>query len=297
MTFILLSTYNGEKYLDEQLHSLVKQEGVEFNILVRDDGSTDSTHDILNRWQDYGLLTWYTGSNIGYARSFLDLLVNAPQSEYYAFCDQDDIWLPNKLEQAIIKLDKLQSNVKLYCSNLEIFRNGVIEKKMHPENPIITLPSALVSYISTGCTQVFNHNLRLIVESFEVKELKVHDLWLFHTAMLFGEVSYDENSYILYRQHSNNMIGSKKGFIEKWRRRLNSIKMINTQHDRENQAKELLRCYNNILTIDQKETLSIIANFRKNIISRLKLVLSKRYIAQTPSATFWVKLRILIGSL
>ena len=124
MIYILLSTYNGEHYLNEQIESLVRQVDVNYKILVRDDGSKDSTHVILNKWQQLGFLTWYRGENIGFAESFMDLVQKAPKADYYAFCDQDDIWLPNKLKAAVEKLELLKSGPQLYCSNLFIYRNG-----------------------------------------------------------------------------------------------------------------------------------------------------------------------------
>ena len=88
---ILLSAYNGEKYIEEQLESLVGQQEVAADILVRDDGSSDKTHEILDKWQNKGLLKWYKGENLGFAKSFMDLVQRAGDYEYYAFCDQDDI--------------------------------------------------------------------------------------------------------------------------------------------------------------------------------------------------------------
>ena len=90
---ILLSSYNGETYLDEQLESIEAQKDVQTRILVRDDGSTDHTCDILDQWQQKTNLKWYCGENIGPARSFMDLLRQAGDSYYYAFSDQDDYWL------------------------------------------------------------------------------------------------------------------------------------------------------------------------------------------------------------
>ena len=84
---VLLSTYNGGKYLSEQLDSLVAQKGVDVGILVRDDGSTDTTLSILDEWQEKGLLTWYSSGNLGPGKSFMDLLKRAPSGAYYAFCD------------------------------------------------------------------------------------------------------------------------------------------------------------------------------------------------------------------
>lgn len=113
MVCVLLSTYNGEKYLEEQLNSLIKQEDVELRILVRDDGSKDRTHEILDKWQKRGHINWYEGKNKGAAQSFMDLIYNAPEADYYAFCDQDDVWLPEKLKVAIDKIR--ESNEAMPC--------------------------------------------------------------------------------------------------------------------------------------------------------------------------------------
>ena len=102
---ILLSSFNGEAYLEEQLGSIVAQKDVQTNILVRDDGSSDHTCDILDQWQQKAVLSWYRGENIGPARSFMDLLRQAGDSCYYAFSDQDDYWLSDKLKVAVDKLE------------------------------------------------------------------------------------------------------------------------------------------------------------------------------------------------
>ena len=103
---VLLSTYNGEKYLEEQLDSLASQNGVVIELLVRDDGSTDGTAAILDRWQDEGRLSWYTSANLGPGKSFMHLLQTAGGGGYYAFCDQDDVWLPDKVKRVMEAFDE-----------------------------------------------------------------------------------------------------------------------------------------------------------------------------------------------
>ena len=95
---VLLSAYNGEKYLDTQLQSLREQIYEHVRVIVRDDGSTDNTIKILEKWHNKypEWLTWYSGTNIGYKKSFITLLYDAPESDYYAFCDQDDFWKEDK---------------------------------------------------------------------------------------------------------------------------------------------------------------------------------------------------------
>ncbi|MBQ4399872.1 MAG: glycosyltransferase, partial [Alphaproteobacteria bacterium] len=101
---VLMSTYNGEKYLKTQLDSILAQQGVNVQILVRDDGSSDGTLPILQAYAAQGKLTYYTGPNLKPAKSFMDLIYNAPQADFYAFADQDDYWLPEKLICAVNKL-------------------------------------------------------------------------------------------------------------------------------------------------------------------------------------------------
>lgn len=89
---VMISTYNGEKFLKEQIESILSQTNVKVKIFVRDDGSVDGTRNILNDYQNKGKLTWYCGNNLKTARSFLDIVKNVPKDSYYAFSDQDDVW-------------------------------------------------------------------------------------------------------------------------------------------------------------------------------------------------------------
>lgn len=295
MICILLSTYNGEKYLEEQLQSFLAQEGVEIRIFVRDDGSTDKTKEILDKWQDRGLLNWYAGKNIGFANSFMDLLKKSPSADYYAFSDQDDIWLPQKLKIAIEKNSLLTTDIKMYCSNLYIYRNGENIGLMRSRNININQYKCLVKCIANGCTMVFNHELRNIVNANPPRIVNAHDLWLYHTAMLLGTVYYDHNAYILYRQHGNNVTGSKSTLSEKYKSHMKSLKTLSKQHYREIEAKELLRCYSQYFTQEMIENVSNIAEYRQNVINRIKLFISRKYVTGQFEDTFWLKIRILIG--
>ena len=105
---ILMSTYYGEKYLREQLDSIIKQTYPLINILIRDDGSSDGTLSILKEYAGkYDHVTYYEGENIGVIQSFLQLLKESDANvNYYAFADQDDVWLPEKIVRAVEKLEE-----------------------------------------------------------------------------------------------------------------------------------------------------------------------------------------------
>lgn len=94
MITVLMSTYNGEKYLKEQLDSILNQEQVDLKLLIRDDGSTDGTVNILKEYENsHTNIKWYSGLNLGCGKSFFQLVLDAPKSDYYAFVDQDDVWV------------------------------------------------------------------------------------------------------------------------------------------------------------------------------------------------------------
>ena len=294
---ILLSTYNGAKYLEEQLESLLKQKNVDVDILVRDDGSTDSTCDILDKWQSKGLLRWYSGPNKGFALSFMDLVQSSGDYDFYAFCDQDDIWLPNKLDVAIKSLSTLQNPNKLYCSNTFYYKDGKnlgLIKKFRPKSNIYT---SLIQNIATGCTIVFNRNLKDVILDKIPEYIIAHDFWFYQIAVIFGEVFYDEDSYILYRQHANNQIGSKSGLYEKWKRRVISFFSSKKKDVRSLQAKELLKFYSGKIDTDKLRAISLVANYRDTISTRFTLFFDSRYTMGSMFNNILLRLRILAGKL
>lgn len=165
---ILMSTYNGEKYLKEQIESLINQRNVDISILVRDDGSTDGTVKILKEYQEKGILKWYDGENLKPAKSFLDLINKADESDYYAFCDQDDVWLEDKLEIAINKLNSCdKERPALYYGRPRLVDSKLnyIKNPKKSKDCMIKYESAIINSNATGCTMVFNKKLKDAVKS------------------------------------------------------------------------------------------------------------------------------------
>ena len=122
---VLLSTYNGEKYLKEQIESILKQKEVDKKLIVRDDGSSDSTIKILEEISNKNKkIIFYKGKNIGPARSFMELLKKSEEADYYSFADQDDIWEENKIISAINKLNNI-NEPELYLSALGIVNESL----------------------------------------------------------------------------------------------------------------------------------------------------------------------------
>lgn len=217
---VLLSTYNGERYLEEQLRSLQAQTGVDVTVLVRDDGSSDNTHAILDECSKSGFLSWYTGPNLRPAKSFLDLLCNAPDADYYAFCDQDDVWLPDKLHRAVQSLRSCDGEYKLYFSPAILVDSSLNVIGELPLNYKFTKGEAVVTNPATGCTMLFNSNLKKLVAMYPPQVLEMHDEWVYKVCLFMnGTIYADKESRIYYRQHGNNVIGAKEPFLKGLTRR------------------------------------------------------------------------------
>lgn len=293
---VLMSAYNGEKYIREQLDSLLAQTGVEVEIVVRDDGSTDSTSSILSSYQSHGNLSFYSGQNKGWAMSFMDLLANAPEADFYAFCDHDDIWMPNKLSEAIECLLKLPQGPRLYTSNLYYYKDGkneglhrLTDYRLHPG-------FGLVRCIAYGCTCVFNAELANIIRNNPPYKVFAHDYWLFQTALLLGNVYHDERSFILYRQHQSQQIGAKRTTVEILKRRISNFRSLQPDsHEHEDYAKELLRCYSPLLSDENKALVECVANYRSNIVYRLRLMFSPVYSMGRFSNNFMKAIKVMLS--
>lgn len=292
---ILVSTYNGEKYLAEQLDSIIAQKGVNIEIMVRDDGSTDETIKILDDYKKRGFLDWYTGENIGSAKSFLDLLKNAPDANYYAFSDQDDVWLPEKINKAVTVLEsKDYDGPKLYFGNQYCWRNGEIAGRVKEEMPSFDKYDCTVMNPTFGCTQVFNKELIELIRSHFPSFIWSHDYLVYLVAMYFGEVYYDHEAYMKYRLHGDNQNGAGNTFRELWHNRYKAFKNILNDHNREYMLQDFLTKYGNIINEDDREIVEIPAYYRKDLNSFFRLLFSKKYGFHRLENDFWLKLRILI---
>lgn len=275
---VLLSTYNGDKYLREQLDSVLEQQGVSVLITVRDDGSTDSTLDILEEYKQKGKLEYYSGTNIGYRKSFLNLAYTCKgTADYYAFCDQDDVWKVNKLREAVKKLEKSTGRYKLYFSDLIVtdeLLNKIDYKNYNRLN--ITLGSAMVRHNISGCTMVFNDELLEIAVKKELLNYEIgsHDAWLYKVCLsIGGTVIYDNNSYIYYRQHNHNVTGVKQGILK---RVSNEIKGFTRNKNLIYKVAQVLyNEYASLMPNKNKRLLEDIVKYRTSIIATIKLIRNK----------------------
>ena len=217
---VLMSTYNGNKYLEAQLQSIMWQNDVDFILMIRDDGSSDNTNDIIDQWmmnypEQIVKLDDDLG-NLGAANSFMYLLdyslEHYPEIQYFAFADQDDVWLRDKLKRGIEYLRK-SDNAALYYSKKTIVDENLNEMAKDE----VPYRDSFLQFLSisnaSGCTFIFNRSLAEECIPKPKDSIILHDAWIFRMAgCIKCNIFFDEKSSILYRQHENNVVGRVSGW-------------------------------------------------------------------------------------
>src|SRR5436190_5071998 len=276
---VLLSTYNGERFIAEQLDSILAQTHRNLRLIVRDDGSSDTTPAIVARYAErHASIDLIRGRNIGAVASFFQLLEHAPEGHYVALSDQDDVWRADKVARAIAALRAVEGPA-MYFSNVEIvgsdLRHLAAERDRAPRGA--SFANALVENIATGCTVVLNADAVHALRGRKVRhsELVMHDWWMYQTIAGIGRVVYERYAGVRYRQHPGNVVGSPTG-MRRWSGRVKrhlGKAPIRIRH----QAAELLRVYGSELPPDKK---TLLAEFVRCMSSRA--LERARYALQAP---------------
>jgi glycosyltransferase involved in cell wall biosynthesis len=223
---ILMGTYNGENFLEEQLDSIERQDYKNWTLYVNDDGSKDKTLDILKAYQKkWGVkkLIIRRGPKKGFCQNFLQIITDKKiHADLYFLSDQDDVWMPHKLSHTLKKISQLDaSKPNLYCARTTYVSSDA-KKILGQSDIFLKLPSfrnAIVQSIAGGNTMAFNKHLKDHVQKHCGADVVSHDWWLYILNELKGgQTLYDNESTILYRQHSRSLIGANTGFIAKLRR-------------------------------------------------------------------------------
>jgi glycosyltransferase involved in cell wall biosynthesis len=299
---VLLSTYNGEKYLEEQLDSLYRQNGIKLHILIRDDGSSDSTVKKINEYAlRYDNTSVLIENNIGCALSFNRLVEYAyttlQKYDYYAFCDQDDVWDDDKLFCAVDYLEKHKENpLQLYTSAYRVVDDKLNFKYTQRFKYKHTLGEALITLNTMGCTQVFSRALleqslkRIIVKASNMVGMPNHDGWLYLVAIVNNAyMCYDEKPHINYRQHGFNVVGAyQASFINRVKR------TVKGKNLRSGISKILFETFDNS-DEHNKQLLSLNFTYMKSFRSKLKLLFSKEMMTKSIPVNIAYRILILLN--
>ena len=213
---ILMSTYNGQQFLAEQIRSIQEQSYTDWTLFIRDDGSSDNTKEILKDFEHQDsrihLIDSDKSDNLGVIKSF-HKLVNHDRADYYFFSDQDDVWLPNKLELSLKEAQNyladlplmVYMDLKVVNQDLKIMTESMVKSQSHHANT--ELVQELTENTVTGGVAMINHALAEMWQ--ETDEILMHDWYLALLASAFGNLVFIDQPGELYRQHSDNVLGAR----------------------------------------------------------------------------------------
>lgn len=301
---ILLGTYNGERFLEAQLNSLESQTVRDWKLYVGDDGSTDATLDIIHRYQmKWGAdkIQCRAGPQKGFAQNFLSLACDPSiKADYYAFCDQDDVWLPEKLSVAIKHIAQESSPGQLYAYG---GRTTYTDEKLKPigVSPLFVFPrtfrNALIQSIAGGNTMVFNQATKTLLEKVGLVPTPSHDWWLYQLVTGAGGVMYyDPRPHILYRQHDRSLVGSNtslKSLLIRFRMLMKGRFKDWTDTNIQSLNKSI-----NFLRPENIETLKLLEKMRNaNFNDRLRLMQVSGLYRQTRRGTFSLAIASMLGKI
>ncbi|MDA8226459.1 MAG: glycosyltransferase [Desulfitobacterium hafniense] len=270
---VLMSTYNGEKYLDAQLESIANQTISKYiSVYIRDDGSTDDTLNIIIKWKAKMPIHVFCGANIGPAMSFWTLLEEPNiDADYYAFCDQDDVWDKDKIEASIRCLTHNPNCHMTYCNCRIIDSEGNILNSMRClTQPSVSIPFLFVSGVTQGCSMTFTRELRDYIQRKKIQCVPMHDVIVMLYALDFASVYYDKKPHFSYRVHNNNVVAKNN------KSTLNRMKTTywnwknSSRYSMETVALEMLhKCEN--LSEQDKCFLSRMSKYKTKLKDRLAL--------------------------
>lgn len=279
---VMMASYNGDKFISEQIESILAQKGVDVTLIICDDGSTDSTREICLAYEAKFSNVIYNENRVnkGLAKNFMDILLSDKANcfDYYAFSDQDDVWLPEKLYHAICILTERESEYPvLYYSDIENVNcnlSGGFREFSSWLSCAHTLIAVLAINWASGCTMVFNSKFRSLILEYEPNSYpRNHDGWLHLVAITCGEVVADlNNSYIKRRISGDNQVGQRDlerteslpAIIKRWRRIFDD-----SNHCQTLTAEYLLKGYGDRMNNVDFNTVQKFASMPHSFIARL----------------------------
>ena len=278
---ILMATYNGELYIESQILSIISQSYKDWQLLIHDDGSSDSTISIIKKWSSVDSRIKFLDDGIkmgGAAKNFMHLLKYST-AEYIMLCDQDDIWFDNKVQEMVSVASKLSQDIpQVVYSNSYVWQPhiGILGKAT------LTFPHDLKSFLflnsgMQGCVALFNSKIRDLMLQWK-GDLAMHDHILHLIGLTLGNVTYMSTSLMLYRKHNANVTGSTKTQILSKTSIVNNRKIPVVSREHYDAVNSYVAQYGNLIDIDNRNILNIYLSLPgKKLIGRFFAIVRNRF--------------------
>lgn len=305
---VLMSAYNGKEYIIEQVDSILTQSYPNIQIYIRDDGSTDGTATILEGYEKVGKIKLVRGENVGYIKSFFQIMKQCERADYYAWCDQDDIWETDKIERAVKILEKTERSIGqdskkhkplLYFSDYDYYDEEMNYQEHgldHKRGP--SFANSLMDCIALGFNSVFNHEARRIMEENIPEHCCGHDWWTYMVCSAFGHVIYDRGyKSVKYRRMENSVSPGGKNFIELQIWRFKKFFINDYFAEIREQLYEFSDLYGGQLHEKDKKVMALFIRKKYSLLHSLKKTLYPVYFRQGILEELMVRILFLLGKL
>ena len=295
---VLISTYNGEKYIKEQLDSILNQTYKNIDIVIRDDGSKDLTIDIIKEYQKKNKNIFLTeGSNIGFIKSFFQLLENS-NADYYAFCDQDDIWIDNKIELAVMLLNSVDNTLpNLVFGNSDYYDENMNFIGKGEEHRTFSFKNSLYECVSQGMTMTINQVAKQIIIDNIPEKCLFHDWWTYMICSGQGNVLYNDLTVVKYRRFEKNATAEGQNILKVFLWRIKKLFANNGMKDIKTQQLEYKRLFYNNLSNENKEILDLFVQEKYNFFKAIKKAFYPKKIRRKIIDDLMVRILFILGVL
>ncbi len=302
---VIMSTYNGEKYLAEQIDSILAQKDVHVELFIRDDGSKDSTREIISDYVSrYDNIHAEFGSNLGWIKSFVSALGSAPDFDYYAMSDQDDVWLEEKLITAVKAIQQKENakgkDIPIICQTSAYIADqnlNVIGSMAYRDKRLKTIYSLAIRPTALGCCMVMNSKAREFAKHKNHEELfcRGYDISIVLFTVACGGIFFTEDTPLMkYRQHGHNVIGTPTSILKRMKFEYDR-RFVKERGEESRFAKVVLQYLNDEMTREAKKVFTLIAGSKEKWLYRLIMFFSPKFRTGDIRVTLIEKFRILMG--
>lgn len=270
---VLMSSYEGARFVGEQVQSVLAQTHRRLRLVIRDDGSGQPTREVLRELARDPRVELREGDNLGLPHAFFRMLdESGDDADLWALCDQDDVWAPDKVARTVAALEDVEGPA-LYCARVHVVDEHLAP--LYPHELPLRGPSfanALVQNIALGCTVVVNREARDLLRGRWPRECVMHDAWMYLVVAGAGTVVYDHALVVEYRQHGRNSVGMGRGPLPRLAGRVRRQLSPDGPGKHGRQDLELLRLHGDRLRSEARRQLDDFLAAQRSLGGRLRYV-------------------------